>query len=1161
MWNFQLLDVKSESRNMATAEMSIEEQIEERILLYEEYIVECVLASEILGLLDFIDKAKKQELRQLQKQKGEIKAMENLLDVIKETHVPENNKWSQFVNSLDAADYEYLAKTLRGFETDRSAFSDSTNHRRLIELLGPEIKKELDPVNLIQSLHCYKVINKMDMEEISAERYSRGNMAASVVLLDRVHRRHKDWFYLFLQAIHDAEEGKQDDLINSLDSLFLEKYEAKKRDDPSIQKYKPVRKSQPPSFDQDTMENYASGCGSAFTSENYAPPPQNSLPYSMDIPDKPSLGNFADSPSMSSALSAQEHMLSDILNSRINTEEQEEETSVKQVEANLRGNRSQGNVPMSRLLAGLDFSNIKVPQKQAFPSSSNSNISSMSSLSHKTLTSAPTFVQDRILPNTRNIRGSDLENQLNEANENMERDLGLREDMNIPGNTNDAESYVDNCDATMDRETDDSVPREGLKLRNYQMELADSGLKGRNCIIVAPTGSGKTHVALKIIEEHFKRMRGRRNPKVVFLVEQSALAEQQGQQCRQYLSQEVKVITGETQRTENFQELLQWIHKRDILVVTAQLLVNALLEKNVNITQFSLLVFDECHHSNLKHSFNRIMHHYIDLKLDDATDNNTLPQVVGLTASVGVGKAKKKEDAITWIEKIMAHLDAHELCTVQHHTSKLREYVSLPEQSTERVQGRTSNIFGKAINNLMAKIEEYIQKCKHAVAVPDVAILRAPAKRGADPYTQWLSRLWKETAKVYDQDARRFFTTCRNYLDLYNKSLIIYEDARVKDALDFLDGSIRTINEQIIKDGTDRKMEQIYNGSRSLLENCLYNAEQFNPKLEKLKEMLVEAYRKKEDSRGIIFVKTRDLVKAIESWMKDDRDLKRLNPVKFVGAQASIEKGGMTKNEQVDVLQFFRSGQHKVIIATSVAEEGLDIQKCNLVIRYDYVTNEIAMVQSRGRGRAEDSKYVLLASEGGRAAQKEEINLMREAMMQNAIEKLQERIQLNRGGFQQRILKIQMEEKLARDMEATKRKKGAIEEGQFELRCGKCQDYICMSSDVKTIMSAHHAVICDDITDRVAAKRLNRSQYSDQQLQSGVGKITCRKCGSDLGNVSIYNGIQFPIIKISSFSIVDAYGMADSKKKWKQVPFNVSELSVEDLHTLLGRRNQINLLP
>jgi len=56
----------------------------------------------------------------------------------------------------------------------------------------------------------------------------------------------------------------------------------------------------------------------------------------------------------------------------------------------------------------------------------------------------------------------------------------------------------------------------------------------------------------------------------------------------------------------------------------------------------------------------------------------------------------------------------------------------------------------------------------------------------------------------------------------------------------------------------------------------------------------------------------------------------------------------MTDHKLEDVLQYFKNGLHKILIATSVAEEGLDVRSCNYVIRYLHVTNDIARIQSRG---------------------------------------------------------------------------------------------------------------------------------------------------------------------------------------------------------------------
>lgn len=72
-----------------------------------------------------------------------------------------------------------------------------------------------------------------------------------------------------------------------------------------------------------------------------------------------------------------------------------------------------------------------------------------------------------------------------------------------------------------------------------------------------------------------------------------------------------------------------------------------------------------------------------------------------------------------------------------------------------------------------------------------------------------------------------------------------------------------------------------------------------------------------------------------------------------------------------------------------MAEEGLDIAECNLVVRYGLLTNEIAMQQASGRARAENSVYSVVAHAGGREVSRERTNEYLEELSKKAIAEVQ----------------------------------------------------------------------------------------------------------------------------------------------------------------------------
>jgi Fanconi anemia group M protein len=82
-----------------------------------------------------------------------------------------------------------------------------------------------------------------------------------------------------------------------------------------------------------------------------------------------------------------------------------------------------------------------------------------------------------------------------------------------------------------------------------------------------------------------------------------------------------------------------------------------------------------------------------------------------------------------------------------------------------------------------------------------------------------------------------------------------------------------------------------------------------------------------------------------------------------VGQASKRGDEGLTQKEQVEILDRFRKGEHNVVVATSVAEEGLDIPQVDLVVFYEPVPSEIRTIQRRGRtGRRYEGRVAVLVT-------------------------------------------------------------------------------------------------------------------------------------------------------------------------------------------------------
>ena len=394
-----------------------------------------------------------------------------------------------------------------------------------------------------------------------------------------------------------------------------------------------------------------------------------------------------------------------------------------------------------------------------------------------------------------------------------------------------------------------------------------------------------------------------------------------------------------------------------VLVMIVRVFLDLLLQGKVQFRQINLLVFDECHHAVKDHDYVQIMRRY-----KDSCDPLEPTRFLGLTASLIPSKCKPG-DLIQKIEELERTL----CCRAQTagDLTEVAKYATNPKEDCK----------------FFSPSNEDCLVCR----------LKVQLEEGIDFLEQFPKSL-RET-KIYDV-VKCHLEDCLNILMSLGIWCAHQFSCRALEELDEYIaecGKFFNSKEEEILIHLGRTKMKLFQRDSSALTTDMFNRIHMTNKVHQLLQYLSDISDKikgtpychpkrrqsigNSDLHGIIFTERRTIALClrdlIDKLSKERLDLQFIKCDCVVG-HSDCKGGGntyvrretrMKVKKMEGVLSKFRQGKINLLVSTSVVEEGVDVPKCNLVVRFDFPPNLRSYIQSKGRARAKKSEYVLLIPE------------------------------------------------------------------------------------------------------------------------------------------------------------------------------------------------------
>ncbi|KAF8963391.1 hypothetical protein BDZ97DRAFT_1919826 [Flammula alnicola] len=514
--------------------------------------------------------------------------------------------------------------------------------------------------------------------------------------------------------------------------------------------------------------------------------------------------------------------------------------------------------------------------------------------------------------------------------------------------------------------------------RAYQQEMLDESLH-KNIIIALDTGSGKTLIAVLRLKHEMER-----EPTKIawFFAPTVALCEQQKGVISSYLPVSVGIVSGANEPNQ-WKNAALWervLRTHRIMVSTPQVFLDALRHGYISLGKdISLLVFDEAHHAVDNHPYNRIMmEFYFDLppRNENNVSNTVRPLVLGLTASPIYGG-----NVVKAFQTIESNLDST-IRAPRRHRSELAQYVHRPifKHVMYYLPDDSNPFFSTNLASLSAIINTLnINKDPYVISLRDQLQRMGRGSFDYNRVDQKLSKVIQKENSFTHKGLRDFgraamdicsdlgawaadwfvwkvLERAKEASNPYNNIMVTWKSSEKGYLLSILDQVMVSPVSYYPDDIQDDLSDKI----RALIE-CLL--------LEKAEaESLNDTYS------CIIFVQRRDAVLALAEVLKHHPLTKGVFRIgTLLGTSESAYRHSMmditrslVRESQDDTLSDFKQGEKNLIVSTAVAEEGIDIQACGSVIRWDPPQNMASWAQSRGRARKRRSTFTVMFEEGGK---------------------------------------------------------------------------------------------------------------------------------------------------------------------------------------------------